>query len=159
MNAPLRADRDLAALRALARIMDDAVRIPGTRFRIGLDALVGLVPGVGDAATGLIAGYAILAAARAGAPPPLLARMAGNVLLDALAGAIPVLGDVFDIAWKANRRNVKLLERYLAQPADTARSSALYVAAVLVGLVLIVGAAVAGAIWIAMALLRALAAV
>jgi len=128
--------------------MDEAVRIPGTRFRVGLDGLAGLVPGVGDALTAAVSGYALLAAARTGAPKSVIARMAGNILLDTLVGAVPVLGDVFDLAFKANRRNLHLLEQYAATPHVTHRASRGLIAGVAVGLVAVLIAAIAIAVLI-----------
>lgn len=109
-----------AVLRRLDRfafLLDAALRIPGTRWRIGLDGLLGFIPGLGDAATGLIALYPIIEAWRLGAPPAVLARMLGNLGLDLAVGTVPLLGDVFDVAFKANRRNVHLLRRHLESAA------------------------------------------
>src|SRR5215207_1034330 len=114
---------DLKTLRTLARVMDDAVVIPGTRFRIGLDALIGLIPGVGDLAGGVTTAYALLVAQRLGAPPTVLFRIVWNVLVDTIFGSIPLLGDLFDAGFRANRRNAQLLERYVAAPERTRRSS------------------------------------
>lgn len=93
--------------------MDSALPVPGTRWRVGLDSLVGLIPGIGDAAGFAVSGYALLEARRLGAPTSLLLRMALNIAVDALVGAVPLLGDVFDAGFKANRRNLRLLERHL----------------------------------------------
>lgn len=97
----------------LSRLLDSAIGIPGTRFSLGLDALIGLFPVVGDVAGFAVGGWFLLEGARVGAPAPLLAKMAGNIVADALMGFIPVIGDVADIAFKANRRNAKLLADYL----------------------------------------------
>lgn len=110
-------DRDLNNARALARVLDTAVGVPGTKLRIGLDAILGLIPGAGDAVSAALSGYIILAAARAGASKPVLLRMVGNVLLDTVVGAVPVLGDLFDVAFRSNARNVALLERHAVDPA------------------------------------------
>ena len=101
--------------RSIARLLDTAVRIPGTNIRFGLDAVLGLIPGVGDFAGAALSGYVLLTAARAGAPTTLLARMLANVGLDALVGAVPVLGDLFDVAFKANARNAALLDGWLVR--------------------------------------------
>lgn len=145
------ARNDLDRLRTLTRVLDELIRIPGTRFRIGLDGLIGLVPGAGDLVGGAAAAYALVAAARLGAPGSVIVRMTGNILVDLLIGALPVLGDVFDFGWKANRRNLDLLERLSADPQGTRASSRAVVAAA----VLVVVAAVAGAIWAALAIARA----
>jgi hypothetical protein len=127
----------------LARLLDDVATIPGTRIRVGLDSLLGLLPAGGDVIGGALSAWIIIAAARLGAPPAVIARMGGNVLLDTVAGAVPVLGDLFDIAWRANRRNVELLRRYLDSPGPVHRSSRTVVAVVLlVLLAALVGAAV-----------------
>lgn len=107
----------------MATILDDAVRVPGTNIRFGLDAVLGLLPGVGDATTGVMAAYAMVVAARLGAPPVVIARMAVNVLIDVATGTIPVLGDIFDVGWKSNRKNVNLLERYQAEPQKVKKGS------------------------------------
>ncbi len=96
----------------LARLMDSSVRLPGG-FRIGVDGLIGLLPGVGDVAAAGVSFYIVAQAARAGVPARVLVRMVLNVALDALVGAIPVLGDLFDFAFKANLRNARLMEAYL----------------------------------------------
>jgi Domain of unknown function (DUF4112) len=96
-----------------AFLLDEAFRIPGTRWRVGMDGVVGLVPGIGDAVTAVIALYPIVEAWRHGAPPALVARMLGNLGLDTAIGAVPLLGDIFDMRFKSNRRNVELLKRHL----------------------------------------------
>lgn len=92
-------------------------------MRFGLDALLGLVPGLGDVTGAAMGGYLILLGSRLGAPKPVLARMVLNVALDTLVGVVPVVGDLFDVAWKANMRNMALLERYIDSPARTRKSS------------------------------------
>lgn len=111
------APRAPADLRRLARLLDAAVRIPGTDIRIGLDPLLGLLPGVGDSLSSLLSGWLVVRAAGLGASPATLARMVGNLLVDAAIGTIPVLGDLFDVGWRANERNLALLEGQLADPA------------------------------------------
>ncbi len=129
-----------AFLRRLVRIWDDAVRIPGTALHVGLDPILGLVPGVGDALGGLVASYVVLTALLAGAPAPVVGRMLLNLALDTVLGAVPLVGDLFDVGFRANRRNLALFERWLSEPGRTARSSRLTLAA-LVGTVLLVLAA------------------
>jgi hypothetical protein len=99
----------LRRLDKLAQLLDTALLIPGTRFRIGLDGLLGLIPGVGDTIGAALSAYIILEAARLGFPKRTLLRMGGNVAVEALVGVVPILGDIFDIAWKANVRNLALL--------------------------------------------------
>lgn len=126
-------------VRRLARLLDAAVRIPGTGIRIGLDAVLGLIPAGGDVAGAVLSAWIVLTAARLGAPAPVLVRMTGNLVLDALLGAVPLVGDLFDVGWKANLRNVVLLERHLESPDRTRRRSALALGGVAGGLVAVLG--------------------
>lgn len=104
--------RELQSVEWISRLMDSQFQIPGTRFRFGLDPLIGLIPGVGDFTGFLISGYMILICARNGASGFLLARMTLNILIDAITGSIPLIGDVFDFAFKANSRNLKLMRQH-----------------------------------------------
>lgn len=112
---------DLERLSALAALLDNRFRIPGTNIRFGLDALIGLIPYGGDLISLLVSGFLMLMVVRNGAGPTLLLKMMGNYLLDTAIGSVPVLGDIFDVAFKANRRNVDLLTKYYesgqAQPS------------------------------------------
>jgi Domain of unknown function (DUF4112) len=103
-------------LHKLETLLDEAFPIPGTRIRFGLDALVGLVPGIGDVLAGLFSLLIPLAAWIRGVPYITLMRMAANLAIGVLVGSIPILGDAFDIAWKPNRRNYRLLMRHLGEP-------------------------------------------
>jgi Domain of unknown function (DUF4112) len=105
-------EAELRKLEHFADWMDSRFRLPGTEFRFGLDGLLGLVPGIGDSVTALPAAYIILRARAIGAPPHVQARMVGNVLMDLLIGAVPLVGDLFDFGFKANRRNVGLLREH-----------------------------------------------
>ena len=104
----------LKRVRLLSRLLDEQFRIPGTTYRVGLDGLLGLIPGVGDAAGALLSTYILYEAMRLGAPSTVLLRMVANIGIDTVGGAIPVVGDIFDIAWKANKKNAALLHAYLA---------------------------------------------
>ena len=104
----------LKRVRILSRLLDEQFRIPGTTQRIGLDGLLGLIPGVGDAVGALLSAYILYEAIRLGAPRTVLLRMVANIGIDTVVGAIPVAGDIFDIAWKANKKNAGLLHAYLA---------------------------------------------
>ena len=139
-------------LRTLARVQDELFRIPGTRIRFGLDALIGLIPGAGDVFTSGVSVYVLLEATRMGASPSVIARMAGNILLDLLFGAIPLLGDVFDVGWKANVRNVRLLERFAVDPHGVRRGSRV----MLVVSLLVIFGVLAGIAWIAVWIVRTL---
>lgn len=103
----------LDRIRRLSRLMDTAVRVPGTRIRFGLDSVIGLVPGFGDAATAGISAWIVREAYASGVPRRVLAKMLGNIAVDFVGGAIPLAGDLFDVYWKANQRNVELLEELL----------------------------------------------
>jgi hypothetical protein len=105
---------DLLLSRRLARVMDDLVTVPGTRIGLGADAVLGLVPGVGDVVGSTLSGLILADAVRARVPLRTLLRMAWNVLLDALLGLVPVVGDLLDVAHRANRKNLRLLERAVA---------------------------------------------
>jgi Domain of unknown function (DUF4112) len=103
-------------LRKLEFLLDEAFRVPGTQFRFGIDGIVGLVPGLGDVLAGLLSLIIPLAAWTRGVPYIALLRMAANIGIGVLVGSIPLFGDIFDVAWKANRRNYRLLLRHLGQP-------------------------------------------
>lgn len=122
-------------LRFLAWLLDSSIRIPGTRFTVGLDALIGLVPFLGDLIGVLLSSFIVGEAARLGASRTVLARMAFNVALEGLVGLIPFAGDVFDAAWKANQRNVRLLEAWVESPRRAERASTLFVVLVVLGIV------------------------
>jgi hypothetical protein len=130
----------------MAWVLDDMVRIPGTRIRFGLDALLGLMPAGGDVAGGALSAYTIIRAAALGAGPAVLVRMGMNVLIDTMVGAVPLVGDLFDFGWKANRRNIALLDRYAAEPAPVQRSSRFVLMAVLAVLFLVLALAAWGSV-------------
>jgi len=113
--------------------LDAGIRVPGTNLRFGLDPILGLIPGAGDAAGAVLAGWILVEAIRLGASRATVIRIAGNVALDALLGAVPLIGDIFDFAWKANLRNVALLERHLATPRQAERADRSFVLLVLCG--------------------------
>jgi hypothetical protein len=130
-------------LQRLAWLMDSSIPLPGG-YRIGLDGLVGLVPGIGDIAGAMVSSYIIVEAGRLGAPRSLLVRMGFNVLLETVIGAVPVLGDLFDFAYKANLRNVRLLEGYVRDPARARAASNLAAGGIVLGMLALLGAVVAG---------------
>ena len=103
----------LVRLRRLAWLIDGAFKMPGTRFRFGLNSVIGLLPVGGDAVLGAISLYIIYEAARLGVPRHKLARMAANVGIEVLGGSVPILGDLFDMALKANLRNLAIIEEYV----------------------------------------------
>ena len=109
---PSRAD-SVARLEALAHLLDSAFLIPGTNHRVGIDALLGLIPGIGDLVSTALASYIIWEAKQLGLPRWKIARMIGNLAVDTTIGAIPFAGDLFDVAFRANRRNMKILRDHL----------------------------------------------
>jgi hypothetical protein len=118
----------------LSHLLDDFIRIPGTPIRFGLDGIVGFIPGVGDILGGLASSIIIIAAWARGVPMVTVARMVLNVAIETGVGAIPVLGNLFDIGWRANRRNYALLTGSLGQPARQSQRNWLFIAAVLLAL-------------------------
>jgi hypothetical protein len=111
----------LQRIRTLSFLLDNAIKIPGTRYRIGLDPIVGLLVGGGDVAGVILSAYIVLEAARLGLPRRVLLQMLNNLILDAVGGSIPLLGDLFDASWKANARNLKLIEAEIAANSDRAQ--------------------------------------
>ena len=139
----------------VAWLLDSAIAIPGTRFRIGLDAIIGLVPGLGDVAGVLLSSYIVREAARAGAPKSVLLHMAWNVAVEGVVGMIPFAGDIFDAAWKANQRNVALLEAHFADPRRAQRSSRMFIGALIAALIVLVAAAGTASFFIVRAIVSA----
>jgi hypothetical protein len=140
--------RNLKGLERLAKLMDSQFRIPGTDFRFGLDGLIGLIPGAGDLSTFAVSGYMVLILAQNGASGYVLARMIVNILIDAIIGSIPLIGDLFDIAFKANMRNLRLMQEHYVEGRH--RGSALRV---VVPVLIIVLAIIVGLIWLVYKLL------
>lgn len=124
-------------LRRLSKIMDNAIAIPGTKFRFGLDPILGLLPGGGDTITGGLSAYIVVEAARMGLPRDILYKMVGNILLDSFAGTIPVLGDLFDVGWKSNVKNIELLEKHL-ELGQEAQNNTLFILGLVLLLALII---------------------
>lgn len=110
-------DAVLARIDTVARLLDSAVRVPGTEFRIGLDPILGIVPGLGDSLAAVVSLYIVLEGAVAGVPWRTLATMLATIAVDTVVGSIPVVGTVFDAAWKANQWNVRRIERHVASDA------------------------------------------
>jgi hypothetical protein len=107
-----------ARIARVARLLDFAFAIPGTNIRIGLDPLLGLIPGAGDLVTTLLSLYIVYEAHRAGLPKPALLRMVANIAIDAIISTVPMLGDVGDIFWRANRRNLAIFDDHLSRLSD-----------------------------------------
>ncbi|PID53646.1 MAG: hypothetical protein CSB46_06885 [Micrococcales bacterium] len=118
--------RDLDSARLTARVLDDLFTIPGTNIGIGLDALLGLVPGFGDAAGAALSSIIMVQAVQHGVPLPVMARMGVNVAIDAAIGIVPMVGDIGDVAYRANRKNLRLLEAAVLDPDFERESSVRY---------------------------------
>ena len=147
------ANSRLAQARALAKLLDRSVRIPGTRITFGLDAILGLIPGGGDVAGAVFSAWLIMLGTRMGVPQHILARMVANVAIDTLGGSVPVIGDLFDVAWKSNSRNLALLEQFADSPSGSGRlvsKGTLIVALSVVALLVI------GGVWLAVVIVKAL---
>jgi len=147
--------RGLETLRRWARIFDSAFRIPGTRITFGIDPILGLFPGIGDLASPVLSLFFIWHGLRLGVPRVVLARMVLNVLIDAGVGAIPVLGDAFDVAWQANTWNLALLERHAIPGRHPSSGDYLFVS---LCAMIVIGAALVPIllIWLGLAWLRQL---
>lgn len=147
-------------LQVLTHALDGLFRVPGTQWRFGLDGLIGLIPGVGDAITSLASFTLLLAAVRYRVPKIAILRMGLNLAIDYAVGALPLVGDAFDFVWKANQRNLAILQSHATVDADQARlrttGDYLFVFGVIGGLVALLIAAAAVAVWILAQLLDAL---
>jgi hypothetical protein len=147
-------DRDrVERLRRIGYLLDNSIPIPGTGYRVGLEAIIGLVPGLGDLVGGGFSAWIILQAARLGAPPAVLARMGWNLLVDTAVGTIPLLGDLFDAGFKANMRNLALLDRHIEGPVASRRASLRFIAVLALLLVLLLVGAVTVAVLLVQLLL------
>ena len=157
---PARAERAEVerGLDQLSRAMDGLFRIPGTGWRIGLDALVGLIPGVGDFATTAVSLYILAAGVRYQVPKVTLLRMASNIAVDYLLGAVPIVGDLFDVAWKSNQMNVELVRQRASVTPEEARhgrlSDWLFLGVIVLGLLVLLAASVATSLWLLTQLFR-----
>ena len=137
--------------RELARVLDSAITIPGTGIRLGLDSIIGLLPAGGDAIGAALSSIIVMTALKQGVPRPVIWRMVGNVVIDTLIGSIPLLGDLFDVAWKANSKNAELLAQYEGAPEKTTTRSRGFAILVVLVLLLILAAVVAVGILLAKA--------
>ncbi len=126
----------LKRMRQLSRLLDSAIVIPGTKKRIGLDPIIGLIPGGGDTVSAALSGYIIVEAALMGLPREALVRMVMNLLLDTVVGSVPVLGDVFDVFSKANLRNMQIVESHVKSPQPSAKADKLFIGLLIVGLLM-----------------------
>jgi Domain of unknown function (DUF4112) len=124
----------LRRMRQLSQLLDGAIVIPGTKQRIGLDPILGLIPGGGDTVSAALSGYIIIEAARMGLPRAALMRMVSNLLIDTVVGSVPVLGDIFDVFSKANLRNMQIVESHAQAPTPSAKADKLFIGLLIVGL-------------------------
>ena len=132
----------------IAALLDDMWRIPGTKVRFGLDALIGWIPGIGDAMAGIASFVIVFASWRRGVPSITLVRMVANILLETTLGAIPVAGDIFHIVWKSNRRNYRLLIREREQPGSSKARDWMFLAIIVFTAIAAVGIPIGILIWI-----------
>jgi len=141
--------RSLRLARLLAEFLDRRFTIPGTDIRIGLDPLIGLIPGVGDAAANLMGFFIVMVGTQIGLPRIVLVRMTANIAVNAVVGSIPVLGDLFSVWFKSNIRNIQLLERHAAAERVSTVADWSVVIGLLMAIVLVCLAAFAGIVWMA----------
>lgn len=125
-------------LRQFSNLLDNAIRIPGTSIGIGLDPILGLIPGGGDILGGIFSAYIVFQAFKLGLPRETLIQMVSNIALEAITGTVPVVGDIFDVAWKANVKNVALLEAHINSPVVGQKVSPWFIALLLGGLLLLI---------------------
>ena len=140
--------------RQLAQTLDAAVRIPGTRVPVGLDFVLGLVPGIGDFAAGALGWYGIWVAQKMGAPRSVVLRMAGNIAVDTIVGSVPLLGDLFDLGFRSNLRNLALLDRWLDDPGGVRRSCRALIVALGLGLAALTAAGIYATVLLVGAVVR-----
>jgi Domain of unknown function (DUF4112) len=138
----------------IASLLDDMWRIPGTKVRFGLDALIGWIPGVGDAMAGAASCVIVFASWRRGAAPVTLARMVANILLETTVGSVPMVGDAFHVFWKANRRNYRLLIREKEQPRMKTWRDWIFLLIIMVGALAVIAIPIVILIWLARTHLR-----
>lgn len=134
--------------RWIALVMDDLIRLPGTRFRFGIDPLIGLIPGLGDTGSAMVSAMALIQAARYGVPKIILGRMATNILLNELIGIVPVIGDAFSFWFKSNARNHELIKQHTTGRRKAGRGDWIFVFGVLVVLVAIVCVGIAVSLFV-----------
>jgi hypothetical protein len=138
----------LKRMRQLSRVLDSAIVIPGTKQRMGLDPILGLIPGGGDTISAALSAYIIIEAALMGLPRAALVRMVINLALDTVVGTLPILGDIFDVFSKANLRNMQIVENYAKAPEPSARADNSFIALLIFGLLAIVFLAASITVWI-----------
>jgi len=138
----------VATAELLAKILDTTVKIPGTPFYVGLDPLLGLIPGVGDILANLIGTLILILAAQLHVPQIIVARMSLNLLINGVVGTVPIAGDLFSIWFRSHAKNAELLRRAVAQPYRETQQARLYVAGIIGGTVVVLLLAIAGVLWV-----------
>ena len=147
----------MATAELLAKILDTTVKIPGTGIYLGLDPLLGLIPGIGDVLANLIGTVILILAARLHVPRIVITRMSLNLLINGTVGAIPIVGDLFSIWFRSHARNAELLRRAAAQPNRETQQARLYVTGIIGGTVVLLVLAIAAVLWIVVKLWAAIA--
>lgn len=146
----------LDRLQSFSYWLDNAIAIPGTPYRFGLDPIIGLLPGGGDTVTGLLSAYLVWEAARLGLPRATLVRMVWNILLEVIVGTIPVVGDLFDFAWKANSKNMRLIRQHLDLPHRSRRRDRGFAILLIAFLLVVILGLVSFSVWLFSLVLQAL---
>ena len=147
----------MATAELLAKILDTTVKIPGTGIYLGLDPLLGLIPGIGDVLANLIGTVILILAARLHVPRIVITRMSLNLLINGTVGAIPIVGDLFSIWFRSHARNAELLRRAAAQPNRETQQARLYVTGIIGGTVVLLVLAIAAVLWIVVKIWAAIA--
>jgi Domain of unknown function (DUF4112) len=147
----------VATAELLAKILDTTVKIPGTPFYVGLDPLLGLIPGIGDMLANLIGTVILILAARLHVPQIVITRMSLNLLINGMVGAVPIIGDLFSIWFRSHARNAELLRRAATQPHRETQQARLYVAGIIGGTVVLLLLAITTVLWIVVKLWAAIA--
>ena len=140
MNNEIKEEK-LIRLKRLSERLDNTFTIPGTKYKIGIEALIGAVPIIGDLIGGILASYIMYSGMKMGAPPRIIARMAVNIAIDFAIGSIPIIGDLFDLVWKANKKNVELIEDATLDDKEEQKLNYLIITAlilVLLGILLLI---------------------
>ena len=146
----------VATAEFLAKILDTTIKIPGTPFYVGLDPLLGLIPGIGDMIANLIGTVILILAARLRVPQIVIARMSLNLLINGTVGAVPILGDLFSIWFRSHARNAELLRRAATQPYRETQQARLYVVGIIGGTVVLLMLAIAAVLWVVVKLWAAI---
>ena len=139
---------ELASVRGLAKVLDELVTIPVINRKVGLDAILGLIPGVGDLGSAAIGGYILLIASKVGVPAAVLWRMLLNLAIDTAVGLVPFAGDLFDAAYRANSKNAALLMRAVENPVATRRASRWMIVLLAAAFLAVAAAGIIGAIYV-----------